>query len=218
MNFRQPVVYIIVIVAVVLALMWTFWFRKKDTTSTQSTNTTTQTNSTAKISNLTNANPADFDTITKSTYSSANQKALEQDSDNKIAAVEVDLDANLDANTVITRYIFNSTNEASYNFVITFSKSGDKYIRALIPTDDYLGVLTAMNTKAWKYNYVTALQLAEKNGGLAWREKNTLSSVTLTLKHAGSKNWLLWVVEYDNTSGNNLTIMLDANSGQVVAS
>jgi hypothetical protein len=42
-----------------------------------------------------------------------------------------------------------------------------------------------------------------------------LTGVKLTLKHAGKKNWLLWIVEYQGAS-ENLTIQLDANSGRVI--
>ena len=85
----------------------------------------------------------------------------------------------------------------------------------LTPVKDFMGTLTPMNTKAWKYNFVTALQLAEKNGGLTWRENQKLQGAKVTLKHTGKKMWLLWVVEYEGEK-DNFTVKLDANSGRVV--
>ena len=99
--------------------------------------------------------------------------------------------------------------------MITISEPSSSFIRALVPKSDYLGNLQQMDTKYWKYNYVTALQLAEKNGGQDWRSKNTLASVKLTLRHTGANNWLLWIVEYSSDS-DKLTVTLDANSGKVV--
>jgi hypothetical protein len=218
MNFRQPAIYIIIIVSIILAFGWSY-FKKSKEEKPASVSTPVaseqQTDTAESISNLSNADPTDFDSITKKTYGEAEKKALETDSENKIAAIEIKIDENLSPDTVVTRYIFNSSSDSGNNWVITFSNSGSEYVRALIPVSDYMGTLTQMNTKAWRYNSVTALQLAEKNGGLTWRENQKLTGVKLTLKHAGKKNWLLWIVEYQGAS-ENLTIQLDANSGRVI--
>lgn len=213
MNFRQPAIYIILLVSIGLALGY-YYFQKTKKTNT-ATKTTTETTTKTTISNLTNVDPADFDTITKRTYTNAESNALMANASNALAAIDIQVDKDLSPDTLITRYVFNSANDTKNNWVMTISSTGDRFVRALIPVDDYMGTLTQVNTKAWKYNFVTALQLAEKNGGLSWREGKTLSGVNLVLRHGGKKNWLLWIVEYQSASGN-LPIMLDANSGRVV--
>lgn len=214
MNFRQPAIYIIIFVSLAIALGWSYFSKKKDVKVENKTKTTVQTTQ-EKISNLTNIDPADFDSITKETYAIASSKSLEANSGNQIAAIEVKVDGSLSPDTILTRYVFNSTNDSSNNWVISFSGKSNKYIRMLTPVKDFMGTLSPMNTKAWKYNFVTALQLAEKNGGLTWRENKKLQGVKLTLKHTGTKKWLLWVVEYEGEK-DNFTVQLDANSGRVV--
>jgi hypothetical protein len=214
MDFRKPAIYIIIVISLAVALGWSYFTKKKDT-KVATNKTTTQQTTQEKISNLTNIDPTDFDSITKETYSIASSKSLEANSSNKLAAIEVKVDGNLSPDTITTRYIFNSSNDAEDNWVIAFSGKSNKYIRMLTPVKDYMGVLSPMNTKAWKYNFVTALQLAEKNGGLTWRENQKLKGVNLTLKHTGKKMWLLWVVEYQGES-DKFTVQLDANSGRVV--
>ncbi len=214
MNFRQPAIYIIIFISLAIALGWSYFSKKKDTKTTTKT-TTTQQPTEEKISNLTNIDPADFDSITKDTYALASSKSLEASSGNKLAAVEVKIDGNLSPDTITTRYVFSSSGDTDNNWVIAFSGKSNKYVRMLTPVKDFMGVLSPMNTKAWKYNFVTALQLAEKNGGLAWRENQKLQGIKLTLKHTGKKAWLLWVVEYEGET-DKFAIQLDANSGRVV--
>jgi len=215
MNFRQPAIYIIIFVSLVIALGWSYYTKKKDNTKTATNTTTTQQTTQEKISNLTNIDPADFDSITKETYTIASSKSLEANSGNKLAAIEVKVDGNLSPDTILTKYVFNSSDDTENNWIISFSGKSNKYIRMLTPVKDFMGTLSPMNTKAWKYNFVTALQLAEKNGGLAWRENQKLKGVKLTLKHAGKKMWLVWIVEYEGQS-DKMTVQLDANSGRVV--
>lgn len=214
MNFRQPAIYIIIAVSLAVALGWNYYSKNKKTKTTTNT-TTTQLSTETKISNLTNIDPADFDAITKETYAIATSKSLEANTGNLIAAIEVRVDGNLSPDTIVTRYVFTSPKDIDNNWVITFSGKSNKYIRMLTPVEDFMGKITPMNTKAWKYNFVTALQLAEKNGGLAWREKQKLQGVKLTLKHTGAKKWLLWIVEYDGGT-DKFKVQLDANSGRVV--
>lgn len=219
MNFRRPAIYIIILVVLVLGGGWFYITNKNKKTATENaanTQTATQGSTADKIANLSNINPTEFDSITKKTYASANQLALEADSAYKIAGVEINVDKDLSPDTFVTRYIFNNPADASTNFVVTFGTTGSQYIRAIIPIKDYMGALAQMNTKAWKYNFVTALQLAEKNGGLTWRENNKITDVKLTLKHTGAKNWLLWVVTYQGENNQKLVVNLDANSGAVI--
>jgi hypothetical protein len=211
--FKQPIFYGLLVLAIIVTFAWTAIANKIKTSKTAKTTTTTQV--TTKISNLSNADPSDFDSITQSEFSSANTKAIADRPDNVISAIEVDLTTSLQATDVNTRYVYTAKSDTTNNWMITISAASGNFIRATIPKADYLGNLTAINTKLWKYNYVTALQLAEKNGGLDWRSKKTLSGIKLTLANSGT-NILVWTVEYDSTDNSNLTVTLDANSGKVI--
>jgi len=167
------------------------------------------------ISNLTNINPGDYDSIVKNEFALANLKAKESNQGNELSAIDIEIAADLMPSSVISRYVFSSDTDPNNNWTMTFSEINTDFTRALIPKDDYLGNVLKINTKLWKFNFVTALQLAEKNGGLSWRESNTLKDIRLTLRHTEPKNWLLWLVQYkaDNSS---LLIKIDANSGRIV--
>ena len=214
MNFfKQPIFYGLLVLAIIVTFAWTAIANKIKAGKTAKTTETTQT--VTKISNLTNADPSDFDSITQSEFASANTKATAVQADNVISAIEVDLTSSLQATDVNTRYVYTAKSDTANNWMITISAASSNFIRATIPKADYLGNLTAINTKLWKYNYVTALQLAEKNGGLDWRGKKTLSGIKLTLANSGT-NILVWTVEYDAADNSNLTVTLDANSGKVI--
>lgn len=209
---KQPIFIGMVVIALVIAVIWNFVSSKPQKTNTTETQTKTEQQ---EVSNLTNITSSDFDPITRKELEIANAKAIEAKADNLLAAIEINIGSDLQAAGVNTRYIYNAKSDPKNNWMITVSQNSGSFIRALVPKDDYIGEVPTMNTKLWKYNYVTALQLAEKNGGLSWRESNTLTGVKLTLRHSGEKNWLLWIVEYSGSSAN-LTIKLDANSGKVV--
>lgn len=221
MNARQPAILIgIFILALIVSIGWFLLSPKKNSSSKTGTETATGTSSsdqTAKVSNLTNLDPTDFDSLIKKEYALATEKAEAQSPTNKLTGIQIKIDANMDPESVETTYIFNSAINESNNWVITISGQNQNYVRALIPKEDFFGAADMMNTKLWKYNFVTALQLAEKNGGSTWREQNTLLGVTLTLKHTGANNWLLWTVTYAGEK-ENYSIQLDANSGKKIES
>ncbi|MEI6498838.1 MAG: hypothetical protein WCO23_02660 [bacterium] len=177
---------------------------------------TTQNSLTAQnISNLTNINPADFDSIVKNEYSLSSLNAKEVQADNQLSAIDIEVASDLKPSSVTSRYVYSSANDATYNWLMTFTQLSNNFTRMLIPKEDYLGQLTVINTKLWKFNFVTALQIAEKNGGMKWRENNDILGIRLTLRHTEPKNWLLWTIEYKGKEGN-LILRIDANSGRVV--
>lgn len=223
MNFfRTPIFYAIVGVAIVLTIGWAIYDNiaakraaKNAASTTETTTTETATTTDIPVSNLTNLDPADFDAIVKRESALADQKALEVGSGYLLSTIEVSFGQNLSPDSTSSRYVYSSTADAKNNWMITIAQTSGNYLRALVPKDDYLGDLSAINTKLVKYNYVTALQLAEKAGGMSWRENNKLLSVKLTLRHSGANNWLLWIVQYAS-SERDFTVQLDANSGKVI--
>lgn len=213
--FKKPLFIIIVVVAILIAVGWTYY--EKVVTDRQVAKEQQAVEEAAKnVANLTNIDPAEFDEFVKKEYAEANKKALEADKKNVLGAIVVELPGDLKPNSGNDRYAFTSPTNTTNNWVITFSQQTGNYLRSNIYKDDYLGNLQAIDTTLWKFNYVTALQIADKNGGSDWRANNTLKGVTLTLKHGLPNNWLLWTVEYTSTTGSTLDIKIDANSGKIV--
>jgi hypothetical protein len=131
-----------------------------------------------------------------------------------LAAIQISAPS-LTLNSGETRYIFVNSEDSVYNWTISYSQSTGNYLRAIIPKDDYMGNLAIMDTTLWKFNFATAFQIADKNGGLDWRNKNTLSNIELTLKHNSDKSRLVWIVKY--SGGNNEYIRyIDSSSGSIV--
>lgn len=209
---RRRIIYLAITVVVVIALGWAYYSNKKN-----SQNKKTTIPPPATVSNLTNLDPTDFDAAVKNEYAIATAKAAEVKPDYKIAELDVNVDKTLSVDSINTRYIFSAPSDTSNNWMITIAATTQSYIRALVPKDDYAGNVTPFDTSHWKYNYVTALQLAEKAGGLDWRNSNTLVAVKLTLKQDDAKNNLLeWIVNYSGADNINKTIILDATSGKAI--
>jgi len=212
--FKRPIFFALFAVAVVITLIWSSVSKRHEQKAAE--DSTPAVAQTAQITNLTNIDPTDFDTILKDELDLANAKALEANSQYRLAAVEVELPSDLKPSTGTDRYVYISSSDHSNNWLITISQQNSNFVRALIPKGDYLGELQEINQKFWKFNYLTALQIAEKNGGLTWRESNKLQSVKLTLHHTPPKNWLVWDVEYKGDGNSTFKKVIDANSGQVV--
>jgi hypothetical protein len=66
----------------------------------------------------------------------------------------------------------------------------------------------------WKSNYIAALQLADKNGGSDWRSKNTLQSITATLKESADLKKLYWTLEYKGSDSSYVAV-IDATTLQI---
>lgn len=210
--FRRPVVILILATMVLVGGVGYYFISRRPNTVTNST----VTNSTAQIVNLTNVDPTDYDSVVKDELDLANNKAAAVNSSFVLSAVVVELPKDLLPNTGTNRYIYATDKDKNNNWVITISQKNGNYIRSLIPKADYIGEVSPINKQYWKFNYVMALQIAEKGGGLDWRENNDCTGVNLTLRQAPPKNWLSWIVEYlgaDGTVG--LTKTIDANSGQI---
>lgn len=210
--FKKPVVIIIIVVAIVGALIWSY---VSNLLAQRRANQAAQQAATQTITDLTNVDPVNYDEPVKKEYALASAKAKEVSSNYKLGAVEVDLPASLALNSGNDRYIFVSDKDKINNWIITLSLETGNYIRSLIPKEDYMGNPQAIDTTLWKFNYVTALQIAEKEGGKTWRESNTLESVSLILKHTDPNNYLTWTVNY-TSKGSSLFVKIDANSGKVL--
>lgn len=210
--FKRPIFLLLFVIALSIALVVSYLNRRSREESAKPVETE---QSAPQIINLTNVDAADFDSEVKEELDLANAKALEYGADYKLSAVIYELNRELQPNVGLSRYVYSSEKDSQNNWTITISQKTNSYVRAAIPKTDYVGAVSQINTNYWKFNYVTALQMAEKNGGLEWREKNSLKGVKLTLSHTPPKNWLTWRVEYQGESVN-LTKTIDANSGEIV--
>jgi hypothetical protein len=199
-----------------VSIVWSYISNKKTNTPVTTETTETTTTDTPKVTNLTNLDPVDFDSTLKGYLDIAATKSAEINKDYKLADIEVEIGQSLQPADATIRYAYNLGATDTSNWIISFAQDTGSYVRSLIPSEDYLGHPKQIDTTLWKFNYVTALQLAEKNGGLEYREKNSdFSSVKMSLKHTGEKAWLLWSVEYKGTTSG-LTVLIDANSGDKV--
>lgn len=214
--FKQPIFLLFVIVAIIAVVGWNAWNNSR--TSNKNSGSATSSSSSANIpTNLTNADPADFNDFTQDEFSLAVTKAKEVDPNYKVSALEVEIGPNLTPESVVTRYFFSSEDDSLNNWAITISSVSKNYIRALIPKSDYIGNVTPIDVSRWKFNYVTALQIAEESGGSAFRsiQGDAFSKISLTLKQGGENNWLVWTAEYFGAD-TSTQIKIDAYSGNVI--
>lgn len=208
--FKRPITIIIVIVAIIIAMVWSYVAKIAE--QREAATSSSQIASTAI--NLTTIDASDYNELLSSELATATAKAIQADGQNKLSAVEIELPS-LEINSGQTRYIFSSGQNKSENWLITFNQKSAAFLRARVPKEDYLGDIPAINTALWKFNYVTAIQIMEKNGGQAWRDINGMSSAKLTLRHGGKNNWLLWYIDYKSGEAS-YSKVIDANSGKIV--
>lgn len=212
--FKRPAMIVIVVVSVIVAIVWSYFSKVSEENKTKKIAEQTEQEAKLSLLSLANIDPSEFDELVKTQYASGRKKAEEINPNYKLSAIQIILPS-LEINVGDTRYIFSSPTDSQNNFTITFSNTSNNYLRAIIPKDDYLGDLAIMDTSLWKFNYVTAIQIAEKAGGKEWREKNGLSSVEILLFQDTSLNILKWTVQYDNGS-QDFSININASNGKIV--
>jgi hypothetical protein len=111
-------------------------------------------------------------------------------------------------------FVFGSLQEPDYWWTYTLDSQG-KVVRAFIYKEDYLGKdLQPISEQYWKISYPVALQIAEANGGLAFRSQNPETLVTLTLEQTQPKNYLWYIIVYQ-AAKNSKTIRISALDGKI---
>lgn len=204
-NFFSIIAFVIVLAVAISGGIFIYKQKKAATSSNKSTAT------------LVTAAPGDFDAMIKSQYATSKEKAVLANPKFQLSAIEIQLPPTLEKSAGTSRYIFSSPDDTANNWSIAISNENNEYMRALIPKDDYFGEVIPINTTLWKFNHVTAMQLAEKNGGESFRKNNNLSSVRITLRHMLSAEILYWVVEYKGGSSI-FRIQIDASTGNIIES
>lgn len=213
---RKPVFLIILAAALIIGGVWAYIANRNNAKKAeQQAQQQAEQAQQAQISNLTNIAATTLNDSIASQLAIADEKAAAVDKKNVLIAVEVHLLGDLATNSGDTSYVYSSTSDKVNNWLITISNSSNNFLRARTPKEDYLGDLKPVNRSYWKVNYVSALQTAEKAGGLDFRNANDVSEVKLTLKNADPKGFLYWFVSY--TAKNNAKqYQLDASTGAIV--
>lgn len=212
--FKRPVTILIVVIAIIIALIWSYINNLSEKKKAAEEAARIEAETKSQMIDLSNIDPAEYDNVVKTEYASAKEKAESINPNFKLAAIQVSMPS-LSLNSGETRYIFVNDEDKINNWTISFSQSTGNYLRAIIPKDDYMGNPAIMDTTLWKFNFATAFQIADKNGGSDWRNKNSLNNIELTLKHNNDKSRLVWIVKY---SGNNSEFIkyIDSSSGNIV--
>lgn len=212
---KKPVFLIILAAALIIGGIWAYISNRNEEKVAQQAAEEAQKAKEVVISNLTNINTTTIDTAAEDQLAVADGKAAEVDKKNVLIAVEVRLPQSLDSSSGDTTYIYSSTSDKTNNWIITLSNASNNFLRARVPKEDYIGDLKAVNRSYWKTNYVAALQIAEKNGGLNFRSANEISEIKLLLKNSDPKNWLYWFVSYSGKN-NVKQYQIDVSTGGIV--
>ena len=189
-----------------------------DTSSTDTTSTTpdSTTDTTLVTNDITTALPTEAQASLDIHLAQAKAAASAWKTDATLSYVSVELPASLAPDNGNEVYVFGSAEDASSWWTYSISQATGKFVRALIPKDDYLGTgLIPVNEKYWKMNYVEAFQLADKNGGSAFRQTNPGTRVSVFLSQREPKGWLWWTVEYKAPSSQTFTLLVNPNLGDV---
>lgn len=142
-------------------------------------------------------------------------KAWQPDAALVYASVELPASLTIDSGNEV--YVFGSAADPANWWTYSISQDTGKFVRAIIPKEDFLGAsLDPVNTSYWQMNYAEALQLAEVNGGNAFRTSNSGTRVTIFLSQRAPRGWLWWTVEYTAPSGEKKALLVNPNRGEVV--
>jgi len=220
-NFRKYIPYILIFVLIIAGVAAYFLLKSPNQNGTQNSNANINSD-TGDIGNaeenLTNVDPDSVTAAAKENYALGKEKALFWHSDAVFVAASLKMNT-IALNDANETYVFDSPTDPQNHFVFTISQKSKRFIRAIIPADDYLGAgLLPIDGQYWKLSYAAALQTAEKEGGADFRDKTLDWEIELTLRRDAPNNWLYWIVEYKQKSGegNSLTVKINSNNGEVV--
>lgn len=207
----------------VLALTLTGCGLKSDdqATTDTSTDTTTEepltTDTTPTTNDLSTITPGSVAPDLDAHYAAAQAAAQAWQADAVLTYVSVDVPTTLATGQSNEVYVFGSASDSANWWTYSVSQATGKFVRALIPKEDYLGAdIVPINTDYWTMNYVEAFQLAEANGGAAFRLLNPNSTITLFLSQRAPRGWLWWTAEYAAPSGETFALLANPFRGEVV--
>lgn len=166
---------------------------------------------------LTTIDPLNYDARLTANYESAYQEAKKWKEDASLVMVSVKLPLDLTLDNATQTYTFGSANENNYWWTYSYSEVTQKYVRALVNKEDYLGKdVSVIPLKFWRTNYLEAFQIADNYQGRDFRLNNTNTEVTLTLKISEPNGWLWWLVEYKSSLGQSLSFRVNPSDRTLV--
>lgn len=189
----------------------------------QSQSTETASVSPTPVATLNNA-PLDtvdattFDAGITATYDKAEADAKSWQNNAELVMVSVKLPSDLSLNNATQTYTYGSSNDTKYWWTYSYSEQTQKFVRALVNKEDYLGSgLKAIPKHYWRTNYVEAFQIAQNSGGGAeFVANNQNVEITETLSVSDPKGYLWWLVEYKAASGDSLAVRINPNDRTIV--
>lgn len=188
----------------------------ESSTTTDTATSSTDTSTTTTVSDLTTLAATSFDSDLQAHYAQGLAAAKVWHANAVVSYVSVSLGTNLTPRKGNEVYVFGSASDLENWFTYSLSQDTGKSVRAIIPKADYLGdKITPVNTTYWLMNYVQALQLAEQNGGSAFRIANPNPQITVFLSNRAPRGWLWWTVEYRSATGQSLALLINPNLGGV---
>lgn len=154
--------------------------------------------------------PESVNASIKSNFENAEKKAKAWRQDAVLYHFSARFGSDLTTGQVTETYTYGSPTEAYDWWTMTIAGKTGKAIRAVIPKEDYLGTdYQPILVRFWKTNYVEALQLAESNGGAAFRDNHPDTEITINLAVGQPKNYLWWIVEYRSLSSEPYRILVN---------
>lgn len=224
MSRALKIILIFFSVAMIVLLAW-FWYsnnqEKRAQTSTQDTSQeqTPEEATSENVDNLANINAQTYDTILKSNFSVAKEKALLWQNDAQFVFLKIQIPADLNLRKITETYVFTSEKSKSLYWTMGLDLE-QNYIRALIWKEDFLKEESPklIATQFWKTDWISAFQKADKNDGQEFRDKyDDDLTIAINLTYAQPNNYLYWIVKYQSlTSGDTVSIQIDANTGDLV--
>lgn len=213
-NKFYPIRYLTLLIIVIFALTGALC---QKTETTPETTTEEETTTTTTTTDLTTIDPTTISTTFLTNYNTAKEKAILWKGDAKLVTLTVKLPQDLSLNKATETFVFGSDSDPDYWWTFSISESSGKYVRALIPKEDYLGTATtAIAEKYWKTNYLQAFQKADSYTGKSFRTSNSEVEVIVTLSHGDPKGWLWWLVEYKSADGNSTKVRINPGDLTIV--
>lgn len=171
---------------------------------------------TAPKTTLLTLEPTQLDPTFQVNKDLADKKVKDWKADAVLYQVAVKLPPNLSVGQITEVLTYGSPTDAYNWWTMTISEKTGKSIRAIIPKEDFLGTtLQPVPTKFWQINAIEALQLADVNGGAAFRLKHPDAQVTINLAVSQPKNFLWYSVEYETATAEPLKILVNPSTKEI---
>ena len=206
---KRWVKIILAVLILVLIAGLVYWLAKRRPVAADITTFTT-----APAPRFLSQNNKDVSQETTENLKIAKVKAREWKSDAGLIGLNLRIPNDPAATETTQTFVFGSPADPYSWWTISINSSG-KFVRALVVKTDFLGTdLKTIQENLWQKTYLEALQIAETNGGLAFRAANPEAQISLSLQQLPSNEWPWWEADYQGAK-TNLKIRVNAFDGRV---